>query len=131
MRLHPAVTVHGIEDAETALSAGRAVTLLSGRGAALYGGCGWWRALIARARAAYPDVPMLDVLDCADAAGRALGAIRAGQQIFILAAESPGFAAVAAIAAERRLVLLRERPAALDLSDPRQRRRLMEWLCSS
>jgi len=113
-----------------ALSAGHPVTLLSGRGAALYAGCGWWRALVAHASAAYPDVPMLDVLDCADAPGRALAAIRAGQQIFILAEESPGFAAVAAIAEQRRLLLLSERPRALELSDPRQRQRLSEWLCS-
>ncbi|MBO0711795.1 MAG: hypothetical protein J2P47_11015 [Acetobacteraceae bacterium] len=130
MRLHPAVTVYGIEDAEAALSAGRPVTLLSARGAALYAGCGWWRAVVARASAAYPDVPMLDVLDCADASGRALAAIRAGQQIFILAEESPGFAAVSAIAEQAHLLLLTERPRALDLSDPRQRQRLSEWLCS-
>src|SRR6185312_14818194 len=104
MTLHPAVVVHGLADAEMALAVGRPVTLLSAEGAALYAGCLWWREMVARARAAYPRVPVIDVLDCADARGRALAAIRIGQRILILAPSVPAFPAVAAIAAARGLI---------------------------
>jgi hypothetical protein len=131
MTLHPAVVVHGLEDAEAALAVGRPVTLLSARGAALYAGCLWWREMIARARAAHPAMPVIDILDCADAPGRALAAIRAGQKFLILAPTVPGFPAVAAIAAARGLVLLAERPPALDLAEPGAARRLPAWLAST
>ena len=45
---YPAVIVHGLGDARLALSVGLTVTLLSAPGAALYAGCGWWRALVQR-----------------------------------------------------------------------------------
>ena len=131
MKLHPAVVIHGIEDATAALAPGLPVTLLSGPGAALYAGCLWWRALVTQASAAFPATPVQDVLDCADAPGRALAAIRAGQKTLILAFECPGFAAVAQIAASRGLLLLTERPPALDLADPSARRRLQTWLGST
>ena len=131
MTLHPAVVVHGLENAEAALAVGRPVTLLSAPGAALYAGCLWWREMIACARAAHPDVPVIDVLDCADAPGRALAAIRAGQQTLILAPTIPAFPAVAAIAAARGLVLLAERPPALDLAEPGASRRLAAWVASA
>ncbi len=131
MTLHPAVVVHGLADAEAALAVGRPVTLLSARGAALYAGCLWWREMIDRARAAHPGVAALDVLDCADAPGRALASIRAGQRILILAATVPGFPAVAAIAATRGLILLPERPPALDLAEQGGVRRLPAWLASA
>ena len=51
MSLPPAVVIHGLPDALAALRSGRPVTLLSGPGAASYACCGWWRALVARARA--------------------------------------------------------------------------------
>src|SRR5262249_21900556 len=74
VKQYPAVVVHGWTDARAALAPGRPVTLLSARGAALYAGAGWWRALVARARAGHPAVPLEDILDCADASGVALGA---------------------------------------------------------
>ncbi len=131
MTLHPAVVVHGLADAEAALAIGRPVTLLSAHGAALYAGCLWWREMVAHARAAHPGVSVIDILDCADAAGRALAAIRAGQQILVLAARVPGSPAVAAIAAARGRILLAERPPALDLAAPGALRRLPAWLASA
>jgi hypothetical protein len=131
MTLHPAVVVHGLADAEMALAVGRPVTLLSAQGAALYAGCLWWREVVTRARAAYPSVPVIDILDCADAPGRALAAIRIGQRILILAPSVPAFPAVAAIAAARGLILLAERPPALDLAAPGAARRLPAWLASA
>jgi hypothetical protein len=131
MTLHPAVVVHGLADAEAALAVGCPVTLLSAHGAALYAGCLWWREMVTRARATHPTVPALDILDCADAPGRALAAIRAGLRILILAPSVPGFPAVAAIAAARGLILLAERPPALDLAEPGGVRRLPGWLASA
>ena len=49
------------------------VTLLSAPGAALFAGCGWWRALVEQARAEFADVAIDDILDCADASGLAAG----------------------------------------------------------
>ena len=81
---YPAAIVHGADDARLALSIGLPVTLLSAPGAALYAGCGWWRALVRQALAAFPEVPAEDILDCGDGAGQALAALRIGQQRLVL-----------------------------------------------
>ena len=128
---HPAVTVHGLDDACAALATGRPVTLLSAPGAALFAGCLWWRKVVERARACCPGVMADDVLDCGDAPGLALGAIRAGQRALVLAPGAPGFPAVAAIAHAQGLVLLAARPASLDLSHLGARRQLAAWLQES
>lgn len=125
---YPAVIVHGVEDARTALCFGRGLTLLSGPGAALYAGCLWWRELARLARREFPAIPVADVLDCAAAAGRALEAIRIGQRRLILSPEASGFAAVAAIAYARGVVLLRCAPPALDLARRGAARELAAWL---
>ncbi len=124
----PAVVVHGLVDARAALEPGRPVTLLSGLGAALYAGCGWWRALIARARGEFPAVPLDDVLDCADAAGYALAAFRIGQRMIVLSPDTPGWPAVVAIGAGRGAVVLPARPPALDLAARNAMRQLPAWL---
>ena len=106
MEVYRVVIVHGFRDAVAALADGAAfgvangtpVTLLSAPGAALYAGCGWWRALVAEARAAHPEVPCLDILDCADATGDALAALRIGSRHLVLWPEAPGRDAVVAIA---------------------------------
>jgi hypothetical protein len=125
---YPAVVVHSLADARVVLAHGRPVTLLSGEGAALYAGCAWWRALTAAARAEFPVVPTADLLDCADASGQALAALRIGLRHLILSPDAPGRARVAAIVAGLDGVLLVERPPALDLADPASRRRLGEWV---
>lgn len=98
---YPAAIVHGLAEARAALAQGRPVTLVSAPGAALSAGCGWWRALVLAAREAHPDVPCLDILDCADGTGAALAALRIGLSRLILRPSAPGRAAVAAIAAAR------------------------------
>ena len=125
---HPAVVVHGLPDARAALAAGRAVTLLSAPGAALFAGCGWWRAVIGRARAEYADVAADDVLDCADASGLALGALRSGQRLIVLEPVAPGWQSVASIAASLGGAVLAARPPALDMADRGATRRLHGWL---
>ncbi len=128
MILHPAVTVHGAGDALSALASGRPVTLISAPGAALGGGCLWWRALTRRARAAHPDTPCMDILDCADAAGRAMAALRIGQRIIVLSPACAAWDAVAGAASTLGATVLRERPAALDMRAPGARGRLEAWL---
>jgi len=124
----PAVTVHGLEDARQALGAGRPVVLLSAEGAALFMGCGWWVALVRAARASFPATEAVDVLDCADAAGRAMEALRAGQRALVLAPDCAGFAAVRSAAGALSAIVLPQRPVSLDLAEPGAERRLAAWL---
>jgi hypothetical protein len=125
---YPAVVIHGLADARVALAVGRPVTLLSGPGAALYAGCGWWRAVIQRVVSEYGSVPVQDILDCADASGLALGALRIGQRRLVLAPDAPGWPAVASIAASLGGEILTSRPPALDLAERGATRRLHDWL---
>jgi hypothetical protein len=96
------VIVHGLHDAVAALAeaavSGNPVTLLSAPGAAAYAGCGWWNAVVAEARAMHPEVPCTNILDCADATGLALAALRIGLSSLVLWPEAPGREAVVAIA---------------------------------
>lgn len=128
MTVPPAVVVHGLGDALAALSHGRPVLLLSAPGAALYAGSGWWRALVAAARQARPDVAVMDALDCADAPGRALEALSVGCGIVILSARADVFRQVAAIAAASDATLWADRPQALDMAVRGAARRLPQWL---
>lgn len=123
MKLPPAVTIHGLEMAQQALAPGLPVTLISGRAAATYAGCGWWRAVITASRHAGPDI-----LDCGDAAGRALEALRAGCKLLVLDGSLPAFPRVAARAGLHGAVLLPARPPSLDLADRGAIRRLEAWL---
>src|ERR1700733_765706 len=97
MIIHPAVIVHGLADAKAALTFGLPVTLLSAPGAAIFAGCLWWREMVAAARADFPDLQALDILDCADASGAAMGALRSGLCRLVLWPEAPGWARVAEI----------------------------------
>jgi hypothetical protein len=126
--LYPAVVIHGLADARAVLALGRPVTLLSAPGAVLFGGCGWWRAVVARACSEHATVAVEDILDCADAAGLALGALRLGQQLLVLSPQAPGFQSVVAIAAALGTRVLISRPPALDMADRTASRRLHDWL---
>jgi hypothetical protein len=128
MRLPPSVVIYGLADARAALAEGLPVTLLSAPAAALFAGSGFWHALVAQAKAEHPDVSAPDILDCGDAAGQALAALRLGQRILVLTESTPGRKAVAAIAAASGAVLLAERPPALDLARRGAARRLHAWL---
>ena len=125
---YPAVVIHGLADARTVLTVGRPVTLLSAPGAALFAGCGWWRAVIEQARSEHAGVPTQDILDCSDAAGLALGALRIGQRLLMLSPTAPGFASVAVIAASLGGEVLTSRPPSLDMADRSALRRLHDWL---
>lgn len=125
---YPAVVIHGLAHARMALAIGRPVTLLSAPGAALFAGCGWWRAVVERARSEHASVPMDDILDCADAPGFALGALRIGQRLLVLSPTAPGWQSVAAIAASLGGEVLTSRPPALDMAERDAARRLADWL---
>jgi hypothetical protein len=104
------------------------VTLLSAPGAALFAGCGWWRALVGQIRAEFANIAVNDILDCADASGLALGALRIGQRAIVLDPGAPGRESVVAIAASLGGEVLAQRPEAIDMSKPAEARRLHDWL---
>ena len=126
--LPPAVIVHGLFDARTALAPRLPVTLVSAPGASLYAGCGWWTALVRRVHVEFPEVPVTDILDCGDGSGQALAALRIGQSTLVLASTAPGWDEVAAIAATQGGMLLAAAPDALDLATRGTARRLADWL---
>ncbi len=123
--LPAAVTIHGLAHARTAVGPGLPVTLLSAPGAGMYAGVGWWRALIAAA-AVPPHTP--DVLDCGDAPGRALEALRGGQALLILHCNPDVWLDIEARAARQGAALLAARPPSLDLAGHGAARRLAGWL---
>jgi hypothetical protein len=134
----PAVTVHAAAEAALALSlAGkRGVLLLSAPGAAGYLGPDWFLGIIVAAAAAAPGVPHKPVLDCADAPGQALGALRAGLRDLVLDPACPAFAQVAAAAAALGGRVRDVRPDALDLGQfdltrDGARARLAAWLAGA
>jgi hypothetical protein len=128
MYVHPAVIVHGLANARAALAPGLPVTLLSAPGAALFSGCLWWRQVVAAARAEYPHTETIDILDCADASGLAMGALRSGVHRLVLWPEASGHAKVADIAAKQGGFVLPQAPPALDLAQRNAIRRMDAWL---
>jgi hypothetical protein len=131
MKLPPAIMVHGLDHACAALAPGLPVTLLSGPGAASYAGVGWWQALVAEAIRLTPACCVIappDVLDCGDATGRALEAVRAGQLLLVLRAKPALLADVSERAARLGGTVLAEAPPALDLAQYNAARRLRDWL---
>jgi hypothetical protein len=124
----PAVIVHGLAMAEAALAPGRDVTLLSAEGAAVYAGVGWWRAMVAAARASHPAWQGIDLLDCGFAPGRALEALRHGQKALVLRADPVVWTDIEFRAGQLGALLLAEPPPALDLGHRGALRHLPRWL---
>jgi hypothetical protein len=130
MIIHAPVIVHGLTDAKAALTLGLPVTLLSAPGAAMFAGCVWWREMVEAARVASPETEAMDILDCGDASGMAMGSLRSGICRLVLWPEAPGWASVAAIAEGQGGFVLSAAPAALDLAHRNAVRRLDGWLRS-
>jgi hypothetical protein len=127
--LAPAVTIHGLGQGRTALALGLPLTLLSAPGAALFAGALWWVSLIAILRGEMGAAPFDDLLDCADAPGRAAEALRAGQRHIIFYADNPALeASVSAMAAACGARVVRQRPPSLDLAQRGAERKLAGWL---
>ena len=123
MVLPPAVIIHGLGDARLALAPRRPVTLLSAPAAALYAGCHWWYQLILAAETVHPAL-----LDCADAPGRAVEALKMGLQGIVLDARPDVYAQVAELAEIYGALLLPAAPPALDLAMRGADRKLAAWL---
>ncbi len=94
------------EQLETARQAGRAVFLCSPPGAAAWLGAGYWKALQDRAEAEFPDVSFVLALDCADRAGDAMAALRAGVGTVVFAGRAEIAAKLRDMAAQSGAILL-------------------------
>jgi hypothetical protein len=114
-----AIIIHGIDDARAALRAahelGVPVTVISAPGAGSHAGPGWFNAVIAQARSAFPDVPLTAILDCDDAPGHVLGALRSGVKAVRFTGRADVAEKLTAIAAAEGAVLLTEDIETLDL----------------
>ena len=122
-----AVVIHSLAMARAALAPGLPLTFLSAPGAGIYAGVGWWRAVI---EAAAAPAGTHDILDCGDAPGRALEALRGGQKHLLLEAGPIIWSDVAERAAQVGAALLEQRPAALDLGTRGAFRQLAAWLAA-
>lgn len=89
--------VRSLDEARSALAAGHRL-LESPPGAALLQGVGWWLALLRLAREEFGEFD--SVLDCGDAPGAALGALRAGVPAVRLRCGDEVFGKVADMAAQ-------------------------------
>ncbi|MEQ8964284.1 MAG: hypothetical protein RID91_00545 [Azospirillaceae bacterium] len=95
-----------VDGLETALTAARVAVLVGRRdlalaspaGGGLSGGGGWWAALLARVRAAEPELTVTGLLDCLDSAGAALAALRAGCEDIVFDGPEPVAERLAAVA---------------------------------
>ena len=111
------IVIHSLGHARAALAAAAArdapVTLASAAGAALQAGPGWFKAMIDQASEACPQIAVTAILDCGDAPGAALAALRAG----IKHLRFHGAAELRPKLAEMGAVLVDPAEEALDLID--------------
>lgn len=116
-----AIVVHSLAHAVAALEAaervGAAVTLLSPPDFTAYGGSGFFDAIVRRARIKVPAAKSEAVIDCGNAPGLALGALRAGAKAVCFRGRKLVREKIASIAAAHGARLLTVRPRALDLLD--------------
>ena len=121
------IVVHSLEQARAAIAAaaelGVPLTLTSAVGAGGSVGPLWFKSLIDAAQTEHPAVNLTAVLDCADEAGTALGALRAGLKCVRFTGRAEVRARIAAIAAELGATIDAEPTPdqldLLDLADPR------------
>ena len=89
------------------------LVLLSAPNAAANVGPGWFDAVVAAARASYPGVAATGVLDCGDAPGDALAALRHG--IKAIRYDGSSRRKMEEIAQQYGARVFRDRPQSLDL----------------
>jgi hypothetical protein len=115
-----AIVVHDLAHGRAAFAAaaelGVPVTVMSAPGAALSLGVGYFAALIATLRREFPAVAATAVLDCGDAPGLALAALRHGVEGVRVKAPRAALARIADIAKQSGGALVTGRVAALDLA---------------
>ena len=114
------IIVHGINHARAAAAAAAtfdvAVRIRSAPGAAAYGGAGWFLEIIEIVRAEYPNARIEASLDCADAPGYAMAALRRGAEMIRFRGIATANDKIAQIADANGAVLDKSRAAPLDLS---------------
>ncbi len=128
-----AIVVHGSGDALAAVAAAgeldAPLTMISAPGAAAYAGPGWFLEIVTQSRAAAPGLTIAGLLDCADHAGHAMAALRAGAEAIIFTGDDRVAAKLSAIARETSAVVIRARPSAFDPGDvPDKQAACREWL---
>lgn len=94
------------EQLEAARQAGRAVFLCSPPGASAWLGAGYWRALQDRADGEFPDLRFTLALDCADRAGDAMAALRAGVRSVVFTGRAEIAAKLRNMAAQSGSIIL-------------------------
>lgn len=119
----PAVIVHDAAHVRAAMALGLPFVALSPPGFALYAGCLWWQAILDESGFSGDAL-----LDCADAPGRAVEAMRMGLRGVVLDGACLSFERVSLIAGECGAILLDKAPPALDLARRGADRRLAAWL---
>src|SRR6516162_11664498 len=116
------IVVHTLGQAITAVTvaarADQSITLASAPEAGGYVGPGWFKALIAAAREAVPELCFSALLDCGDNVGAALAAIRAELEGVIFTGRADVARRLADIARQHGVQFVTDRPAvALDCGD--------------
>jgi hypothetical protein len=116
----PAIVVHSLGHAVAALRAAsadrRRILLLSAPDAGGYAGAGWFRALVDAAHEAVPEARFSAFLDCGDAIGPALAALRAGIKDVVFTGRPDVARRLANIASQQGARVATARPAnVLDL----------------
>jgi len=133
--LSAAIVFHSIAHANAAITAaaelGVPVTLITAPSAAGYAGPGWFRSVVAQARAVHPDVEVTAILDCGEFPGLALASLREGVTVIRFSGDT--FDKIVDIAGQYGAEVIRERPEALDLEVIERKRWDMvracrEWL---
>ncbi len=125
---HP-IVIHGLNDAraaaQAAASLGVPVTLQSMPGAGASAGAGWFERLIASVRAEFPAVDVTAILDCDDAPGAVMAALRwlkePGRAGLVLAfsGDAPTAQRLEDMAAQIGIRLVRHTEPGLDLRSAR------------
>jgi hypothetical protein len=114
-----AVIVHGLADAEAALTAaaalGRRVVLLSAADAAAHGGAGWFQALVTEAARRHPGAHFTAILDCGARADLVQSAFAEGLREVVFRGWPRLAGPLLDIARQRGAKLHRRAPVALDL----------------
>jgi len=117
----PAIIVHSLAQAlvaaEAAVALGRPLTLRSPAGAGGTLGVGWFAGLSTLLAERHPALDLTLVLDCADEAGTALGALRRGLKAVRVEASSDVRAKLAALAQTHGARLDEDDRPCLDLVD--------------
>jgi len=128
-----AVRVHGLDDALRTCAVANelevAITLMSASAAVRSMGPAWFRNIAREVEQAYPDLDFEAVLDCGDAAGYALAALRAGVETIRFSGNASASGKIREIAAMYGSRVTRKPTQILDIRGaPNAEAALRKWL---